>query len=238
MESSPIFDPAQNRLLAFLPEDDWAWLLPALRRVSLAQVDVIQDARVPVQLVYFPISCVISLLTTMQDGVTVEAASIGPEGALGLASLGAPRLAIGRGVVQVAGEAWTIEGGELRRRMHQFPALDDALRRCQAVLFLQVMQTLGCNQIHSAQQRMARWLLSMFGRAGVTELALTHEILADALAIRRPTVTALARDFRQHGALDFGRGRIRLRDRTLLEAMSCGCHAQTDADIARMFEKS
>jgi CRP-like cAMP-binding protein len=222
-------------LLALLDDLDWAALLPSLRRVHFARGTILQEARQPVMAVQFPITCVVSLLQTMRDGVSIEGACIGREGAVGLSGLAFPGEAEGRAQVQVGGEAWTIELAELRRLLRERPAMADVFCRFHALLLLQVMQTVGCNQVHSAEQRMARWLLTMFDRAGTEELAMTHEFLAEVLAIRRPTVTALARGFRERGALAFRRGRVRLCDAPLLEAMSCECHARLRADVARMY---
>lgn len=210
----------------------------SLRRVHLAQGTVLQEARQPVSVVHFPITCVVSLIQAMRDGASIEGACVGAEGAVGLAALAPPGVAESRAMVQVPGEAWAIDLPELHRVMRERPALREVFCRFQALLLLQLMQMVGCNQVHSAEQRMARWLLTMFDRSGRTELAMTHEFLGDVLAIRRPTVTALARGFRERGALSFRRGLVRLCDAPRLEAMSCECHARLRADVARMYAEA
>lgn len=226
-------EPGSNHLLGMLAEPVRSALLPALRRVHLPRGTLLQEARVPVHQVHFPISCVVSLLRAMPEGVSVEAACVGPEGMVGAAALVPSGLGEARALVQVAGEAWAIEAAELQRLAQAHPSMGHLFQRFQSLLLLQVMQTLGCNQFHTAEQRMARWLLTMFDRAGADELALTHEFLADVLALRRPTVTSLARRFRSEGALEFSRGRMRLRDPAVLGAMACECHGRLEADIAR-----
>jgi CRP-like cAMP-binding protein len=233
-----ILEPHKNRLLGLLTEADAAALAPLLRRVTLARGLLLHEARQPVATIHFPITCVVSLLQTMRDGVSVEGASVGSEGAVGLAALAPPGLAESRALVQVSGEAWAADLPDLQRLVREHPTLAETFCRFQALLLLQLMQTVGCNQVHSAEQRMARWLLTMFDRAGTRELAMTHEFLADVLAIRRPTVTALARGFRERGALAFGRGRVRLCDAPTLEAMSCECHARLRADAARIYAEA
>jgi membrane protein implicated in regulation of membrane protease activity len=234
-EGERVLDLPKNRLLSLLAEPDWAVLLPALRRTRLAQGAVLQEARLPVTAIHFPISCVVSLMQSMRDGVSVEGACIGGEGAVGLSGMVPCGLAEGRGLVHVPGEAWVIEAPELQRVVRERPSIREILQRFQALLMLQLMQTVGCNQVHSAEQRMARWLLTMFERASTDELAVTHEFLGEVLAIRRPTVTSLANGFRQRGALTFARGRVRLCDAPLLETMSCECHARLRVDVARMY---
>jgi CRP-like cAMP-binding protein len=182
------------------------------------------DPGQPVEAVYFPAGCVISLLQVMQDGSMVEAATIGAEGAMGLEGLMEGGTAIGRGLVQVAGTAWSAEIPALRRLIAERPEVASLFQRYQWSLMVQVLQSVGCSHLHSARQRIARWLLVMFDRAGVDELLLTHEFLSDTLAIRRPTVSAIAGEMQQAGIVSYRRGRVVLLNRQRLTRICCECY--------------
>jgi len=216
-------DIAENHLLRRLAEEDRLALQPILRPVGLARGTVLQEAGHPVASLVFPTTCLVSLLHVLRNGAAVEAACVGPEGVSGLAGLTAPGTAESRALVQVQGQAWIAEVEEVRRLLPCHPALAALLQGFEAELLHQLVQRVGCNQFHSAGQRMARWLSTSFRRTGSDELSITHEALAELLAIRRPTVTALAGVFRARGALEFRRGRVRLCDAPLLEAMACEC---------------
>ena len=74
---------AENRLLALLPAAE----LDALRRhaevVSLRHGDHVIIPDEPIRDVHFPLTCLLSLVTTMEDGATVESGTIGREGMSG-----------------------------------------------------------------------------------------------------------------------------------------------------------
>lgn len=219
-----------NRLLSRLITADPKHLPPLLRRVVLPRGSVVTDPGQAVEMACFPAGCVISLLQVMQDGATVEAAAIGVEGAIGLEGIVEGSAAIGRGLVQVAGEAWCVEVRALRRLAAERPEVAALFQRHQWSLMMQVLRSVGCGHLHSARQRIARWLLVMFDRAGVDDLHLTHEFLADTLAIRRPTVSAIAGEMQHAGMVRYRRGRVLLLDRRGLTRMACECYALSRLD--------
>jgi len=98
----------------------------------------------------------------------------------------------------------------------------------------QIAQTTACNQIHSVQQRMCRWLLMTHDRVGADEFQLTQELLAQMLGVRRPSVTVAAGLLQRAGLIHYQRGRIRIADRAGLEAASCGCYETVRQDIDRL----
>ena len=61
-------------------------------------------------------------------------------------------------------------------------------------------------------------------RAESDALPLTQEFISIMLAVRRPGVTVAARSLQATGAIDYQRARIFIRDRELLEDVSCECY--------------
>src|SRR5215207_5541049 len=94
-----------NRLLDALPAVDRAALLePAWTRRMDAGDVLLRDGE-RIASVWFPITAVVSLLTTLEDGSAVETATVGREGVVGaVVFLGDDRLRNGRAVVQLAGD--------------------------------------------------------------------------------------------------------------------------------------
>src|SRR4029079_9263569 len=83
-ESLPVLQPSANRLLALLNPSDYQRLLPDLeyrprrpRQVLYKNGDVLTD-------VYFPDKSLCSIVSTMDDGASVEVAMIGDEGMIGI----------------------------------------------------------------------------------------------------------------------------------------------------------
>ena len=74
-----------NRLLAALPQEVYGRLCSALDPVAFALGDVVYDTGARLAHIYFPTTCVVSLIYTMEDGATAEMGLVGNEGAVGIA---------------------------------------------------------------------------------------------------------------------------------------------------------
>src|SRR4051794_18277221 len=80
-----------NRLLATLPVEEQRRLGAELAVVNLGMRDQIYDIDATITEVYFPLTCVLSVVAATDDDVAVEIATIGLEGMAGLpVFLGAP----------------------------------------------------------------------------------------------------------------------------------------------------
>src|ERR1051326_2931225 len=78
------YDLSENLLLASLPEEERARLLPRMERVPLILEDVLYDQNERIRYIYFPTSGVISLLCTTDEGMSIEAGTAGAEGMAGV----------------------------------------------------------------------------------------------------------------------------------------------------------
>ena len=91
-------------------------------------------------------------------------------------------------------------------------------------LLAQVQQTAACNALHELDERLCRWLLQTQDRVGSNNISLTHEFLSQMLAVRRTTVTLVARGLQKAGIIQYRRGKIEILDRKKLEKRSCECY--------------
>ena len=212
-----------NRLLAALPPEEERQLLPELERVTLSAHMVLHEPGVPIAYVYFPVDCVVSLLTVTEDGTAAEAATVCGEGVVGLPVFPGSGAAFGRAVCQVPGEALRMEAEAFRAALERGGALSWLVQRYAGRLLAQVMQTAACNRLHRVEQRAARWLLQIRDCIDADQFPLTQEALATMLSVQRPTVTQVAGMLRRAGAIDYHRGRVTILDRAALEAVACGC---------------
>ena len=233
-QSRRFIAPGQNRLLSSLSRDVQIRLLPRMEKVSLAVRQPLFEADAPIVHVYFPLSGAMSLLIGLAGGEAVEIATVGNEGMLGApVFLGAERGAM-KAVCQVAGQALKMRSETFRHSLDEHPDLADLVRRYTHCMLNQVAQTTACNQVHSVQQRMCRWLLMTHDRVGADEFQLTQELLAQMLGVRRPSVTVAAGGLQRAGLIDYTRGRIRIADRAKLEAAACGCYDTVRQDFDRL----
>jgi len=224
----------QNRLLASLPADDLAYLVPYLTTVDLERGRLLYDPGDRIDTVYFPHDGVISLMTLMESGAAIESAVIGPEGALGLHAAVTPRHSLCRAIVQTPVRASRISVAQLHEAWEKSARLRELVERHSEALFGHALQSVGCNALHSVEARFCRWLLTCHDRISRDTIALTQEFLADMLGVQRTTVTAVARSLQEKGAIRYRRGVVDIIDRPALEQIACECYAVIHRTYARL----
>ena len=215
---------SQNQLLAALPAAELNALRPYLKQVALEHGSLLKDSGERIQYVYFPLSGMVSLLSVMSDGKAVKTAVIGCEGALGVQSGFGVANAYSRAIVEVQGAAFRIPAPQIHRLARESEKLRDLLVRYRELCFAQMQQSVACNALHGAEERLARWLLHSSDILGDDVLPLTQEFLAQVLGVRRTTVTSLAQRLLQSGVIDYRRGRIEIRSRDQLKGYACECY--------------
>jgi len=113
----------------------------------------------------------------------------------------------------------------VRAASRRHPELLDVVHRYTQAYLAQVTQNAACNQMHSLEQRVARWLLMAHDRAGRADtLPLKHEYLAMLLGVHRPAVSLVVGALKARGFVSYSRGRMHLDDRAGLEAAACECY--------------
>lgn len=213
-----------NRLLAALTPEDAERLRPHLEDVPLQQHQVLFEQDKPIRRAFFPHSGFISLLSVFEDGPSIDSATVGSEGVIGIPLFVNDEPSPSRAVVQMPGRASMIAAEPLRKAMAESPQLR-ALFDCYTHAFLaQVLQTVACNAIHSTEERMAKWLLMSADRTNGESIPLTHEFLAEMLGVGRPTVSLIARTLQIAGLIKYRRGLIDIVDRAGLEDVTCPCY--------------
>jgi CRP-like cAMP-binding protein len=226
---------SRNRLLASLRSDDRRRLAPHLERAHLERGTALFDAGQEIGHIWFPEGAVVSITIVMAEGGSSEAATVGPEGAVGLVSaLGGGRAAA-RAVVQVPGDALRLPPGALRPAFEASPPLRQACLCYADALLAQVLQGTACAALHPVEARLCRWLLQLQDRArGAAELPLTHDFLAEMLGVHRTSVTTAALTLQRAGLITYRRGRVTVLDRARLEEASCECYATIRAHYERL----
>jgi len=202
--------------------------------VPLAAGATLLEAGDDVAHAHFPLGgAVVSVVLAMRDGRTVEAATVGREGALGGVVSRGQAPAYGRAVVQLPGHAVRIPVARVEALKRDAPELQDILVRYADCLTAQALQSVGCATLHSLEARCARWLLLMHDRVRDPELHLTQEALAEMLGVARTYLTRIALRLQQRGPISYRRGVVRVEDRALLEEVSCECYGT----VRRHFER-
>jgi CRP-like cAMP-binding protein len=225
-----------NRLLDALPRRRFAQLQNDLERISLPIRTVLYEPNQPIPHAYFPLNGVMSIVATTQSGHSVEVATVGNEGMIGMPLfLGADRTTT-QAFSQVAGDALRMSATAFQAAISKDAAFRNLIGRYFQTLMNQISQSMACNQLHSVEQRMCRWLLMTHDRVGVDEFFLTQEFLAQMLGVRRAGVTVIAGVLRRARLIAYRRGRITVVNRKALEKASCECYRVVRDEFDRLLK--
>jgi CRP-like cAMP-binding protein len=216
-------DPRANLLLANLPRADFKLIESHLAVAPFMQGAVLAEVGDEIDQVYFPLSGMISLLTTLNDGKAIETATIGRGGVSGAAAAFGLYHSRVRAIVQVPLIAATLAAPHLRRAVETSDALQDLCIRYNEVLLSQARITAACNALHMVEARFCRWLLQTSEVSGTTTITLTQEFLAEMLGVRRTSVTEVASKLQSAGLISYSRGVINMLDLAGLREKSCEC---------------
>lgn len=226
--------PERNNLLLLLPREAKERVFPLLHKIELPLNKVIDAAGEKVRYVYFPVDCLISLVYLTLDGHSTEISVVGHEGISSTAIFMGADSTPNRAVVASAGTAYRMSATDIRREFENDVTVRMPMLGYTHTLVLQMAQTVACNRFHTVDQQLCRWLLLSLDRLPTHELAMTHELIAHMLGVRREGVTEAAGRLQKLGAIQYHRGRITVLDRPLLEALCCECYAVVKVQTDRM----
>jgi CRP-like cAMP-binding protein len=214
----------RNRLLAALPPENLAQLLPKLHPVSLPLRKALLAPQERIEAVYFIESGWASVVAQLNDGTQAEIGLIGREGMVGLSLVGGVETAFAETYMQAGGEGLRMEASAFQRELDENSDLRRRLFRYSEAMHAQTAQTAACNGRHELEQRLARWLLMAHDRTDGDELLITQEFLSLMLCVYRPSVTVVAGILQRAGIIRYSKGNITMLDRDALEATACDCY--------------
>lgn len=224
----------QNHLLSLLDENTLEQLRPHLGKVSLESGKILYEPHETMDFAYFPITTMISVVSIMEDGSTTEIGLIGREGLIGLPIILGGKETISQAIVQVSGDCWKVKGHTLLQVFKESPRLQELILIYIQARLTQVSQSAACNRQHKIEQRLARWLLSVYDCVQCNEIPLTQEFVANMLGVRRSGVTIAANSLQQSGMIHYRRGKITLTDRDNLAATACECYPLIQSEFERL----
>jgi CRP-like cAMP-binding protein len=213
-----------NLFLRTLPDADLRRIAPHLKIKEFDPGEIIHHDGDLIQNIIFPHDTTISLFSIMTDGTTVEIASIGSEGYVGV------EIMLGSAVATCCaatppGRVSTIALDRLLILVDQIPSLRAAMQ-AYARNYLDLLGRLvACNALHTLKQRMCRRLLLALDQTEQRPLIITQEQLARALGAGRTSVNQTCKELRQNNIIDYTRGHIRIMDLEGLEEAACECYS-------------
>ncbi len=217
--SNAIF--TSNKVLVAIPHAEEAILRLSLTRVRLVGGQVLIEQGQATEHIYFIENGVAALLAQSAPArPSVQIAMIGREGLVGaLALLDADSPAFGKVVMLLPGTALRIPVVALQRVFQTTPVLQAMSLSWVATLARQLMHAVASSVTDTLMIRCARWLLMAHDRSEGDDLAVTHELIATGLGVRRAGVTLAVTSLQQADLIRSARGRIRVVDRIGMERL-------------------
>ena len=229
-----IFQQPSNKLLAALPANEYQRLVPHLKLVSLEVHQMLYEAGEPITHVYFPDNSMVSIVATMEDGSTAEVGIVSSEGMTGIPVILGNNTTITTSFVQISGTAMQMNADVLRAEFNRGGALQTLLLCYVQAIYSELAQAAACNRLHTLDERLARWLLTVSDRVESEDFFLTQEFISQMLGVRRSGVTVAASTLSQAGMISYKRGHISILNREDLEATSCECYRVIQNEFARL----
>ena len=233
LKDSP-HDPKQNRILAALPEGDYTRILPDLEYIPMRRGWTMSESGDHVSFLHFPTSGIVSLIYDLEDGSSSEVALVGNEGMVGISIFMGGESMPSNTVVQSPGASFRLSRKIMKREFALGGQLQHLALLYTQALICQTSQTAVCNQHHTVEQRLCRWLLMSLDRMHESKLVVTQELIGSLLGVRRESVTLSAQVLQKDGLITYARGRITLLDRPKLEKRVCECYAAVNDEYARL----
>jgi CRP-like cAMP-binding protein len=227
-----LHDPARskNALLARLGATDLASL--RLQHVDLRRSQLLARRGLANDHVYFLEDGIASIvIETNSNGHPVEVAMVGREGAIGLAAITGSAKAHSDVVMLLAGSGWRAPIQAVASAFEASAAVRSCTLDDMQTLISQISSTSAANARNKTDERLARWLLMAHDRAGADELAVTHDVVARMLGVRRAGISIALKDFERHGVIAGRRGAIRVIDRLGLIAQTHGAYAPAEEHV-------
>jgi CRP-like cAMP-binding protein len=233
-ESNAVSSPDQNQLLGNLSQVVKTRLFPHLELIPMPLGKVLYEPGENLRHVYFPTDCIISMLYVMEDGASAEISLVGNDGLVGFAVVMGGESTSSRAIVQSAGSAYRLSEPNLKNEFNRHGEFMILMLRYMQALITQIAQTAVCNRHHTLDQQLCRWLLLSIDRRPDNHLAMTQEMIANMLGVRREGVTEAAGKLQKLGAIEYTRGKITVLDRAMLEKLTCECYMIVKRETDRL----
>lgn len=223
-----------NHLLAAFPEAEYERVAADLELVPMPLGEVLSESGRAMHYVYFPTTCIVSLMYVLEDGACAEIAVVGNEGIVGFSLFMGGGSTPSRAVVRGGGRAYRLKANLLMQEFERGGPVQRLLLRYMQALITQMTQTAVCNRHHSVEQQLCRTLLLTLERLNGTSLHLTHELIAGVLGVRREGISEAAGNLQRQGLIRYSRGHIEVLDRAGLEQATCECYRVVKAEFERL----
>jgi CRP-like cAMP-binding protein len=218
-----MLSPASNLMIKQLIQEKYEKLLPSFQLVCLEAGQLIFRPHETIQFVFFPVSAIIAMQIDISDGTSADIVLIGKEGMVGSGVMGGNQN-FSRARVKFSGFAYKLPLSVFQSELGQDRDFLKIWMASTRQMILQIAMPTVCSGKHSNEQQIVRWIMNTLDKTQGQTLQITQQEIADALGIRRESVTLAAGKLSQEGLLEVKRGQLEVLDRAKLEAKACECY--------------
>lgn len=216
--------PRTNRLLETLPAAELVYLLAFTEKIELPVRTILYEPGIRPRYAYFLTNGIASIVRNAANGAVVEVGIIGREGLVGAIHLLGPLELPTQSFMQITGSGRRILLADLNKIYKVAPSLHRRISEFIQFRVINACQLAACNATHSLEQRLARWLLNIQDRMQDETFPLTHEFLAEMLAVQRPTLSVIAKQFQMAGIVSYRHGHMQILEHDTLQRLACDCY--------------
>jgi CRP-like cAMP-binding protein len=224
----------QNLFLSGLSQESEYLLASHSVEVSLPVQTVLYAANTAPRFAYFLRSGIASVVVSMANGETAEVGMIGREGIVGAIHLLGSSPVPTNCFIQLVATALRIPMPAFQATFRSSEEIRQRVLECAQQQSNSVSQVAGCNRLHEAEARLARWLLTAQDRIGSSMVNFTQEYLAEMIGAQRTTVTVIAGSLQKKGLIRYSRGHVTIIDRENLIGASCECYRITRGNYTEL----
>ena len=136
--------------------------------------------------------------------------------------------------VQISGAAMQMNADVFKAEFNRGGAIQTLLLSYIQAIYSELAQGAACNRLHTLDERLARWLLTVSDRVGSEDFPLTQEFISQMLGVRRSGVTVAASTLSRAGMISYHRGHISILNREDLSATACECYRVIQNEFTRL----
>lgn len=217
--------PTSNKMLAALPAEEYRRLASKLEPFELNFGETIYESCENIKDVYFPSSGIVSFMTAIEKGSTLESGFVGNEGMVGLSTFLGTTKSPNSAVVRATGLAWKMQAADFLNECRENIFLSGLVHRYTHLLLTQLSLVGACNRFHPIIKRLTCWLLMTGDRLKTVELHITQEFIAKMLGVRREAIALAASSLQEKQLISYSRGNLSILNRVSLERFACKCYS-------------
>jgi CRP-like cAMP-binding protein len=222
--------PLKNEFLAKLPKPDFDQLCLLLQSVLLKKGQVLYARGSSPDMIYFPVSTVVSFFVELSDGYSIEAVTFGRESIVGAAIPTAG--SVGTMRIREEGVAYKISAVSFNENLLKILSISQAANQFYMTIIEMMVRNIACVSHHRLSQQLIRWILHTLDSTQSTTILFSHAELGMMLGVRREAISLALNELYLLDAVLLKRNRVEVIDRSLLEKMVCECYRLACAPLS------